>query len=105
MRARLCGFDLRALALRIFCPKAATGRRITSPPRPHLRSAPFCFGGSPGFDAVLTQFRRSLHQGQGKSQEPVVAVLLHSAPYARSAELVAIGEKAPTTAPGEISEV
>ena len=35
----------------------------------------------------------------------VDAVLLHSAPYARSAELVAIGEKAPTTAPGEISEV
>jgi putative ABC transport system permease protein len=35
----------------------------------------------------------------------VHTVLLHSAPYVRSAELVAITEKGPTTEPDEISEV
>src|ERR1700722_1498910 len=60
---------------------------------------------SPGFTSV-TIITLALGIGARNAIFSVVdTVLLHSAPYARSAELVAIGEKAPTTAPGEISEV
>jgi len=60
---------------------------------------------NPGFSAVAIA---TLALGIGASTaifSVVDTVLLHSAPYARSAELVAIGEKGPTTAPGEVNAV
>jgi len=60
---------------------------------------------SPGFSAVAIA---TLALGIGATTaifSVVDAVLLHSVPYSRSAELVAITEKGPTTAPGEINEV
>jgi putative ABC transport system permease protein len=60
---------------------------------------------SPGFSAVAIA---TLALGIGSTTaifSVVDTVLLHSAPYVRSAELVAITEKGPATAPGEINEV
>ena len=60
---------------------------------------------SPGFSAAVVA---TLALGIGATTaifSVVNTVLLHSAPYARSAELVAITEKGPATAPGEINEV
>ena len=60
---------------------------------------------SPGFTSVAI-ITLALGIGATTAIFSVVdTVLLHSAPYARSAELVAITEKGPTTAPGEINEV
>ncbi len=70
-----------------------------------LRFALRQFRKSPGFTAVSII---TLALGIGATTgifSVVDTVLLHSAPYARSAELVAIDEKAPTTVPGETSEV
>ena len=60
---------------------------------------------SPGFSAVAIA---TLALGIGSTTaifSVVDTVLLHSAPYARSAELVAMAEKGPATAPGETNEV
>jgi len=60
---------------------------------------------SPGFTSV-TIITLALGIGATTAIFSVVdTVLLHSAPYAKSAELVAIAEKAPMMAPGEISAV
>jgi putative ABC transport system permease protein len=60
---------------------------------------------NPGFSAVAIA---TLALGIGATTaifSVVDAVLLHSVPYPRSAELVAIAGKGPETAPGEINEV
>src|SRR5690349_19553313 len=56
----------------------------------------------------LQDLRYGLRRSPGATTaifSAVDTVLLHSAPYARSAELEAITEKGPAMAPSEISEV
>jgi putative ABC transport system permease protein len=60
---------------------------------------------SPGFSSVAI-LALALGIGATTAISSVVdSVLLHSAPYLRSGELVSITEKSSTTAPGEINEV
>ena len=89
-------------------PSAALGGaggsvELSTSSRLALRSA--SVAKSPGFTSVAI-ITLALGIGATTAIFSVVhTVLLHSAPYARSSELVAITEKDPTTDPDEISEV